>query len=550
MGKGATKHFPKNFCRRERSGSGSSCLRLMILAGVCVVLGAPTGVRAAVITVSTLADPAGVAGTCSLRQAITNANNDDQSGSTNCTAGNGDDTIMFAVTGTIGLASSLPGIAGNMTIKGPAGGIAISGNNAVQVMTVESGGTVTLDHLTISGGRSARYGAIYNAGTLTITDSRLSGNDAGDSGGAIYNDGGTLKVSNSSLSDNLSLTFGGAVDNVGGALTVTGSTLAGNSTGDSGGAIANRFGVVTLINSTLSGNSAGDLGGAIDNVGGTAAVTNSTLADNSAGNSGGALYNSGFVKVRGSILANSMGGNCDGSIGNEGNNLSDDDTCGFGIGTAANGESIGDNVNPRLDPAGLKNNGGPTPTIALEPGSPAIDAIALADCTDQATPAPKKLSVDQRGFGRPDPGDVTSPACDIGAYEYGAVAPSTPVCEEARASVPFIFPPNRKLVAERIAGVTDAGGSFSIRITAIHQDEPVGEYFCPDGSGIGTAEAQLRAQRDGDGDGRVYHLEFTATDDDSGNQCGGEVTVCVPHDRGQGTSCGDGGALFDSTRCN
>lgn len=54
----------------------------------------------------------------------------------------------------------------------------------------------------------------------------------------------------------------------------------------------------------------------------------------------------------------------------------------------------------------------------------------------------------------------------------------------------------------------------------------------------------LRAERDGSGNGRVYHVDFTATDA-FGAACSGEVTVCVPHDQGQG-DCGDGGALYAS----
>ena len=63
-------------------------------------------------------------------------------------------------------------------------------------------------------------------------------------------------------------------------------------------------------------------------------------------------------------------------------------------------------------------NGGPTATIALLAGSPAIDAIPVASCTDQATPTPNALTTDQRGIPRPDPVDGSNGACDIGAYEF------------------------------------------------------------------------------------------------------------------------------------
>lgn len=113
--------------------------------------------------------------------------------------------------------------------------------------------------------------------------------------------------------------------------------------------------------------------------------------------------------------------NCSGSITDSGYNISDDSTCGFSKTGSANN---GDGVNPLLSTDGLANNGGPTETIALQSGSPAIDAIPHASCTDQATP-PNQLTTDQRGFGRPDPGDGPDGPCDIGAYESGAVA--TPI---------------------------------------------------------------------------------------------------------------------------
>jgi hypothetical protein len=63
------------------------------------------------------------------------------------------------------------------------------------------------------------------------------------------------------------------------------------------------------------------------------------------------------------------------------------------------------NTNPLLDPSGLQNNGGPTQTIALQQGSPAINHIPIARCP----------ATDQRGVKRPDDGNEQY--CDIGAYE-------------------------------------------------------------------------------------------------------------------------------------
>jgi hypothetical protein len=65
---------------------------------------------------------------------------------------------------------------------------------------------------------------------------------------------------------------------------------------------------------------------------------------------------------------------------------------------------------------------------------------------------------------------------------------------------------------------------------------------------VGTSSALLRSERSGLGDGRVYHLSFTATDPD-GFSCSGVVTTCVPHDQGQGATCVDQGPLHDSLVC-
>jgi hypothetical protein len=99
-----------------------------------------------------------------------------------------------------------------------------------------------------------------------------------------------------------------------------------------------------------------------------------------------------------------------------------------------------------------------------------------------------------------------------------------------------------------VVGVTDPDGDpVALTITGITQDEPLdgaGEgNICPDASGIGSATAGLRAERERVGDGRVYHISFTADDGRSG-RCTGTVTVCVPR---QGRGCGDQGPLADST---
>lgn len=121
-----------------------------------------------------------------------------------------------------------------------------------------------------------------------------------------------------------------------------------------------------------------------------------------------------------------------------------------------------------------------------------------------------------------------------------------PDCSNAAPSVSTLWPPNNKFVPISVTGVTDPDGDVvSINIDTIFQDEPVTGKG-PDGHGVGSSTAEVRAERSGNGDGRVYHISYTASDG-NGATCSGEVLVGVPHDQGTGSTPTDGGALFDST---
>ncbi len=136
------------------------------------------------------------------------------------------------------------------------------------------------------------------------------------------------------------------------------------------------------------------------------------------------------------------------------------------------------------------------------------------------------------------------------AYVFVAVNQS-PDCSGASPSISKIWPPNHQFVNVTIQGVTDPDGDpVTITIDQIKQDEPTdgtGDgHTCPDGQGIGTSTAQIRAERSGQGNGRVYTIFFTASDGNGGS-CQGSVTVCVP--RSNNGTCTNGGANFDSTNC-
>jgi outer membrane protein assembly factor BamB len=126
-----------------------------------------------------------------------------------------------------------------------------------------------------------------------------------------------------------------------------------------------------------------------------------------------------------------------------------------------------------------------------------------------------------------------------------------PDCSVAVADRDQLWPPRHEFEDVSIAGVLDEDGdAIVIEIDSIWQDEPVATpgsgSTAPDGMGIGTSTAQLRSERLGPGDGRVYHVGFTAGDG-RGGTCSGNVTVCVPRDQRAGGGCVDQGARFDST---
>jgi len=127
---------------------------------------------------------------------------------------------------------------------------------------------------------------------------------------------------------------------------------------------------------------------------------------------------------------------------------------------------------------------------------------------------------------------------------------TAPDCSGASASIGVIWPPNHSMVPITIVGVTPANDStLTIAIKSIYQDEMVNSIgsgnTAPDGDGIGTDTALVRAERSGPGTGRLYFITFTATN--SVGQCTGTVNPYVPHDQGQGYMPVDTGLRTDST---
>jgi hypothetical protein len=328
---------------------------------------------------------------------------------------------------------------------------------------ISNQGVVTVSSSTFLNNQADLGGAIRNfRGDVTIASSTFTDNLANHSGGAVYNQGGNLDVTNSQFDDNTATSGrGGAINNgdqdSASIAAIMGSTFTGN-VAFAGGGIANeQYGYMTIDDSSLFNNQA-SRGGAIYNKN-EMDIRTSTMANNTA-NSGGGLQSSGTILYisnstfsgnsltsapgpdeQGSAIIHDSGRLNVGSATITGNSASANRPAvyiqsGFGVGF---GNSIiamnnggdcdfsstsvmysigGDNIDsdgsctgftitddPLLGP--LADNGGPTQTHELLPGSPAIDTSTLC-------PHP----TDQRGVTRPQGSDY-----DIGAFELEVFSP-------------------------------------------------------------------------------------------------------------------------------
>ena len=231
-------------------------------------------------------------------------------------------------------------------------------------------------------------------------------------GGAVFNQGGAVSVANSTITANAALGgdvmvsrlflpqqgggYGGGIFNLNGTLALAGVTLAGNTVQTGTGGADNTTNGVELYNASVY------VGSDTPTQFASVTVVNSILAHTGTTT---AVFNYQDANSGGTATINFTGPNIVfGAVRN---------TAGTLDGTAYTA------ADPLLGP--LAGNGGPTPTMALLPGSPAISAGSSA----------AGLTTDQRGFGRKDPPD-------LGAFESGGVPP---------ASVPPPVAPERAIVA-------------------------------------------------------------------------------------------------------
>ena len=383
---------------------------LLAVVPAILFLAVPSAALATTLQVTTTADGSNGACTpalCTLRDAITHAG--------------ANDTVHVPASAspyTLTLGDLI--VNKDLTIEGDGpSSTVISGDNAWRVFTITGGSTASPIAVKIEG--------------LRITDgnanSTVSSTLSAGRGGGIYQDFFTaLTLDRVSVDHNVAQAFGlqqvngGGIASSGNSLTITNSTVAHDSTSDpddlqegpdneSGGGIAilETGPPPTITNTTIADNSTPGEGGGLVTAatfpvsgGSTATLLNDTITANSAGlGEGGIFLATGNWTVKNTIVAQNTAaaaGNCGPfapTSGDLGHNLSTDSSCGF-----TQTSDLHNVAQPGLGP--LQDNGGSIDTVALLPGSPAINAGDNTGCP----------ATDERGVSRPQ-----GTSCDIGAFE-------------------------------------------------------------------------------------------------------------------------------------
>lgn len=395
---------------------GLACLAAFLL--MSSVAGA-----AATIKVTTTSDSGASDGgncltqdsSCSLRQALAKAPS-------------GDTVSVPAGTYKLTQAGQPLSISTDITVTGAGARSTTIEQTEANTTVLEITQSATVQGVTITGGTAAGGssvgGGIYTDGSdVTLEDSTVRGNTAL---GSLYTPPGGSSYAEPA--------YGGGVYVGYGSFTLLDSTVSNNQAspgpgaGAYGGGIADYDSGLTIVNSTVADNGANggsgpSGGGGIYLKGGTPItldLASSTVADNTVSASAGQPAEGGNIgsefagmntAVKNTIIADGSAAsgseNCAGTtLTSQGYNLESTDQCGF----TGTGDQV--NIDPELGE--LENNGGPSETMALLTGSPAINAGNPAGCTDFSG---NPLTTDQRGVTRPQ-----GPRCDIGAFEAAVPA--------------------------------------------------------------------------------------------------------------------------------
>lgn len=292
-------------------------LSVILVFAFFVLLGTPdrgwTAPRDVTITVNTLEDEYNGDGDCSLREAMTAANQNTPVDVCPGGGSSGVDTINFSVSGSIPLFTTLPPIQnGSLTIDG-GDQVQVSAANSGGAFLVYYGGDLVLRNLTIRDGvnsvpGSSGTGLQNDGGTVVIENCSFLNNiaDGADSkGGAISNtNGGGLAISNSTFEDNYAYLGGAIYSNA--TLNITGSTFRGNSGQAEGGAVY-ILGDSVISGSSFEENVAYSYGGAIYSSAPAVSISSSTFTNNMVFGTGGAIMCSyGTCTIETSSFTGSM----------------------------------------------------------------------------------------------------------------------------------------------------------------------------------------------------------------------------------------------------
>ncbi len=308
---------------------------------------------------------------------------------------------------------------GSAVTSARGGGLAIGSSDLTIRDSRVIGSVVNLETNGLAAGQG---GGLWIEGDLTVLTTRVGGNtvdvtggtNAIGQGGGIFIETGTHTIERSTIDSNRidavaasSSAYGGGID-VNDAIILRASTVSRNVATAGGQSLGGgiEFNAATsnsITNSTIAGNRAIGVtarGGGVDSHA-TLTVTNSTLARNRAKLGGGLYVGTGPTTLQAAIIGSNVGTagspDCGGPVASLGRNLiAKTAGCMF-----THLPSDKRNVAPRLGALGA--NGGPTQTIPLRPGSPALNAIPENECA---------VATDQRGVRRPQ-----GPRCEIGAYE-------------------------------------------------------------------------------------------------------------------------------------
>jgi len=358
--------------------------RAALLLGLALLVAA-SGAQAATLTVTRTDDPAGAScemTNCTLRAAIALANSD-----------LGNDTIQIPA-GEYKLNAAAGGqlsIAASMTLAGAGARVTTIRAASNSQIFVVSAGTVALDDLTLTGAEVEKDGGAVQAEgegktSLMIERDIVTSNQVlGEhDGGGIHtgeNERVPVLIDSSTVSGN-SAHGGGGVDGSG-PFRVVNSTLAGNHVVSEGAAMEVER--TTLVNDTISGNECEGVESGGEGCDGGVRFLEELPPPPVAISTAQDTIIAGNTDMKGNV------DNCGGRVTNLGPNLENGTECKFSI-----------QGNPLL--GSLGENGGPTPTMLLGAGSPAIEAGTNETCAEQ----------DQRGDARPA---TAGAQCDIGAVE-------------------------------------------------------------------------------------------------------------------------------------